>query len=99
MFSVGSYVIKSDGLAFLTFNLAYEQKFIDQLIGTADSDEQTKKSKLKGIDSKLGLHDYFVYFCIRNQTKDIFVSHTVNIYKGEIEFCKKTSNLIVQFKK
>ena len=46
------------------------------------------------LDSKLGLHDYFVYFCMRNQTNSIFISHIVDVYKAKIDFCKNLGDLI-----
>lgn len=37
------------------------------------------------MDKDFGLHDYHIYFCIRNQTSTSFISLSQTIYKARVE--------------
>lgn len=80
---------------FITFNLVYTKQFVNRIFTTHNEEHEKKikaqkyKSNLKDmeLDPKFGLHDYFVHFCLRNQTSSVFLVHNVDIFKTSIEFC------------
>ena len=84
-------------MAFISFNSIFDFNLVDKIFGSANSKNKQAKSSKSAIkynrdlelDSKLGLHDYKVYMCIRNQTKTTFLSISQNVFKASIKKCRK----------
>jgi hypothetical protein len=86
-------------IAFITFNLFYTSNLVNLIFDHVEFDDAkiksfNRKSNLKDLelDSKFGLHDYFVYFSFRNQTSSVFLTHMVDIYKTRFDYCNILSN-------
>lgn len=75
----------TDDLAFITFNKVFSFEFVS-LISEQTMTNDNKKSYVNDLelDRLFGLHDYQVYFCIRNQTSTIFLSLSQHVYSAEI---------------
>ena len=86
-------------MAFISFNSIFDFNLVEKIFGSANNKNKNKqvkssKSEIKynrdlELDSKLGLHDYKVYMCIRNQTKTTFLSISQNVFKASIKKCKQ----------
>ncbi len=81
---VGSWLTSSNDLAFLTFNKVFDFEFISLISNQKIETGSKRYSNDLELDSRFGLHDYQVYFCIRNQTNTIFFSLSQHVYSAEV---------------
>lgn len=72
---------------FVTYNKIFDFEFVEKLFKNKEKGGKLKKNQNfnSELDSKNGLHDYNVYFCIRNQTKTIFLSHSQLVYNADFK--------------
>jgi hypothetical protein len=83
-------------MAFISFNSIFDFNLVDKIFGSTSKTSKGLKSSKSTVkynrdlelDSKLWLHDYKVYMCIRNQTKTSFITISQNVFKANIKKCK-----------
>lgn len=80
-------------LAFITLNLVFQKSLLTNILtykSNASVDQEQEHTPNKNdvqLDNKFGLHDYNVYFGIRNQTQTQFASQKILVYKADFKMC------------
>jgi len=81
---VGTWLSSRNDLAFITFNKVFDFEFVSLISNQKIENGSKSFSNDLELDSCFGLHDYQVYFCIRNQTNTIFLSFSQHVYSAEV---------------
>jgi CO dehydrogenase nickel-insertion accessory protein CooC1 len=69
------------------FNLTYDPHLIANMFQSKNNSALNVNSNEYDLelDSNFGLHDYNIYFCIRNQVKKTFVAFNRTVYKVKFD--------------
>ncbi|RNA11787.1 F-box only [Brachionus plicatilis] len=75
--------------AFISAHIILDNNFLKKIFPSENekSTATSKKDKFSDLelDPEYGLHDFRIYFCIRNQTRTTFLSESSIVYKAKIK--------------